>query len=122
MNEGATCACCGHRTLSEGAGAYEICPVCFWEDDPVQLASPLLQGGANRVSLAEAQLYFIGAAVSDPRFAAQVRAPSPDETPDPAWRPWSQRRDMEADVTVRTGLNYFNAASAEPDAPYWLRS
>ena len=26
------CACCGHATLSE-RGVYQICPVCFWEDD-----------------------------------------------------------------------------------------
>lgn len=27
-----TCPCCGYRTLNE-RGAYDICPVCFWEDD-----------------------------------------------------------------------------------------
>lgn len=26
------CPCCGHLTLCGRAG-YEICPVCFWEDD-----------------------------------------------------------------------------------------
>lgn len=26
------CPCCGCRTLDE-RGAYDICPVCFWEDD-----------------------------------------------------------------------------------------
>ena len=26
------CPCCGCRTLNE-RGAYDICPVCFWEDD-----------------------------------------------------------------------------------------
>jgi len=26
------CPCCYFKTLSE-RGAYDICPVCFWEDD-----------------------------------------------------------------------------------------
>jgi len=26
------CLCCGYRTLDE-RGEYDICPVCFWEDD-----------------------------------------------------------------------------------------
>lgn len=27
-----TCPCCGCLTLDE-RGGYDICPVCFWEDD-----------------------------------------------------------------------------------------
>ena len=26
------CLCCGYRTLDE-RGVFDICPVCFWEDD-----------------------------------------------------------------------------------------
>lgn len=26
------CLCCGYKTLSE-RGNYDICPVCFWEDE-----------------------------------------------------------------------------------------
>jgi hypothetical protein len=26
------CPCCGYYTL-DGRGGYDICPVCFWEDD-----------------------------------------------------------------------------------------
>ncbi len=26
------CLCCGYLTLDE-RGGYDICPVCFWEDD-----------------------------------------------------------------------------------------
>jgi hypothetical protein len=48
------CPCCGEFTLSE-KGAYEICPVCFWEDDPVQLSNPSYAGGANAVSLIQAR-------------------------------------------------------------------
>ncbi|QDH74548.1 CPCC family cysteine-rich protein [Brevundimonas sp. M20] len=119
---GVTCACCGYRTLSEGPGGYEICRVCWWEDDPVQLASPLLRGGANTVSLAEAQLYFISAGVSDPSFTVHVRPPADDEVADPAWRPWNARMDAEGDRTIRTGLDYFHAVGLGPDSPYWLKA
>lgn len=35
--------------------AYEICPCCGWEDDPVQSADPSYAGGANGSSLDEAR-------------------------------------------------------------------
>ena len=33
-----------------------ICPVCFWEDDLIQLKDPEYAGGANLVSLWQARL------------------------------------------------------------------
>ncbi len=54
QNELLPCPCCGSYTLSE-VGAYEICPVCFWEDDPVQLSDPTYSGGANQDSLNKAR-------------------------------------------------------------------
>lgn len=48
------CPCCGCRTLDE-IGAYEICDVCGWEDDPVQSTDPDYRGGANKESLNEAR-------------------------------------------------------------------
>ncbi|MGX1964083.1 CPCC family cysteine-rich protein [Streptomyces sp. CB02115] len=36
-------------------GSYKICPVCFWEDDGAQFRWPTMGGGANKVSLIEAQ-------------------------------------------------------------------
>ncbi|EJS66361.1 hypothetical protein CN425_23275 [Bacillus cereus] len=51
-----TCPCCGYKTLEEEPpGTYEICSICFWEDDPVQFKDPDLEGGANEVSLRQAQ-------------------------------------------------------------------
>jgi len=51
-----TCVCCGHRVFDELFG-YEICPVCGWEDDPLQIRYPL-EKGANKVCLVEAQINF----------------------------------------------------------------
>jgi len=48
------CDCCASLVISE-RGAFEICPVCSWEDDPVQARDPDLEGGANNMSLAEAR-------------------------------------------------------------------
>ena len=47
------CPVCGKHYFEE-IGAYEICPVCGWEDDPVQRREPDLRGGANEMSLYEA--------------------------------------------------------------------
>jgi hypothetical protein len=44
------CPCCQTLEFAE-AGAYEICTVCGWEDDPIQSAYPDYEGGANKGSL-----------------------------------------------------------------------
>lgn len=48
------CPCCSRFTLYE-RGAYEICRVCDWEDDPVQSTDPAYSGGANSSNLSDAQ-------------------------------------------------------------------
>jgi hypothetical protein len=48
------CPCCGYRTLSE-INNYDICRLCFWEDDPFQKEDPFSEGGANYVSLVQAK-------------------------------------------------------------------
>ena len=75
---GHRCPCCGFYTLSE-AGAYEICPVCYWEDDPVQENDPSLSGGANECSLLEGRENFRKYGACEERFARSVRAPLPEE-------------------------------------------
>ncbi len=49
------CACCGCYTMEEPSGSFEICPVCFWEDDKTQNNDPEYTGGANKVCLNEAR-------------------------------------------------------------------
>ena len=48
------CPCCGKTQVEE----YEVCDVCNWENDPVQLWKPTLKGGANNMSLNEARIAF----------------------------------------------------------------
>jgi len=47
--EDVTCPACGFQVLAEGYGSYEICEICGWEDDSVQLANPTSGGGANKL-------------------------------------------------------------------------
>lgn len=44
------CPVCNKHYFNE-LNAYEICPVCGWEDDPSQRRDPYLSGGANIKSL-----------------------------------------------------------------------
>lgn len=55
-----TCPCMGYKTLDEEpTDTYEICNICFWEDDGVQYRDPYYEGGANEISLRQAQQNFI---------------------------------------------------------------
>jgi len=81
-----TCPCCGYRTLSGFPGSYEICDVCFWEDDPVQLLDPGYAGGANRLSLIECQANYASLGGTEDRFVSHVRPPLGNEDRDPEWR------------------------------------
>lgn len=61
MSDFAACPCCGYRTLNERA-AYEICPICWWEDDGQDDAdadADTVRGGPNgEYSLALARANF----------------------------------------------------------------
>jgi hypothetical protein len=51
------CLCCGQGEVFE-AGAYEICGICGWEDDPVQSRHRGMAGGANEPSLDDARRWW----------------------------------------------------------------
>ena len=90
------CPCCGHLVFSEPPGSEDICLVCFWEDDLNQLRWPAFAGGANAVSLIEAQRNFSEFGAIEERFAGDVRAPTADEPKDPEWRPIAGTDPFEA--------------------------
>ena len=53
------CPCCGYKSLDEEPTAtYQICDICFWEDDPIQFNDWNYVGGANKVSLIQGQKNF----------------------------------------------------------------
>lgn len=74
------CPCCGYLTIGEEPpGTFEICPVCFWEDDNVQFEDPNYAGGANSVSLNQARENFRHFGAVSKEFVNQVRKPLPQE-------------------------------------------
>ena len=77
-----SCPCCKCLTLDE-RGGYEICPVCFWEDDGQDEAElDTVRGGSNgQLSLAEARANFAVFCACEQRFRSKVREPTPDEAP-----------------------------------------
>ena len=82
------CPCCGYKTFDElPNGTYNICQVCFWEDDLVQLDNPDYSGGANKVSLRQAQKNFIEFGACEIEMIKHVRQPNPDEMRDDNWAP-----------------------------------
>lgn len=53
------CPCCGRPGFThEPNGSWDICEVCGWEDDPVQLRDPDFAGGANELSLNQAKALY----------------------------------------------------------------
>ena len=72
-----TCPCCGYKTLEEcPTGTFEICEICFWEDDNVQFEDPFYEGGANEVCLYEAQRNFMKYGSSEELFIDSVLKPT----------------------------------------------
>lgn len=77
------CMCCGNYTLPEiSAGNYNICPVCYWEDDIVQLNDPNFEGGANEVSLNQARINYKSFGASSKKYLDKVRKPLDEEKPE----------------------------------------
>ena len=76
------CPCYGFLTLdAEPPGTYEICPVCFWEDDPVQFKDLDYEGGANEMSLRVARQNYRLFWAKDKDHIEVVRKPKPSEIP-----------------------------------------
>jgi len=61
------CPCCGRKTIGE-RGCYEICLVCWWEDDGQDndQADEVLGGPNGRLSLTEARRNFLVQGIFDP--------------------------------------------------------
>jgi len=74
------CPCCGYYTYDrQPDNTYEICEVCFWEDDGLQLDDPNMAGGANTISLNEARINFKKYGACEERFVENVRPPLDEE-------------------------------------------
>jgi hypothetical protein len=74
------CKCCGYSTLIEYPnGTYEICEICFWEDDIYQSENPNAKIGPNRVSLIQARKNFEEFGACEIEMKINVKKPSENE-------------------------------------------
>jgi len=105
------CPCCGYLVF-DSRGDYEICPICSWEDDLVQIADPWFEGGANTPSLERSQRNFRTFGAKEERFAACVR--------DPGWRPVVES-DRNRVTTPREIERKRDNGTSIP-YEYWLRT
>ncbi len=101
-----TCPCCGYKALDEEPlGTFNICPICFWEDDGVQFDDPDYEGGANHVSLRQAQRNFMEIGASEERVLRFVTKPEGKFLRDPNWKPLDQLSVEELLKRSRKGHN-----------------
>jgi len=72
------CPCCEHFTL-DGCNEFNICPVCWWEDDGSINDDDF--GGPNGMTLAEGKKNYAEFGDSDgiPAHREKGRLPLPDE-------------------------------------------
>jgi hypothetical protein len=111
------CPCCGYLVFTHPPGSYDICPVCFWEDDALQLEfATTLAGGANGVTLVEAQANFQRFGACDERSMRHCRPPG-DTPRDPEWRAIDPARDRFEDFAAPTRPR----APDHPEALYYWR-
>jgi len=103
------CPACGFLAYSEPPGSYEICSVCDWEDDHVQLRFPGMSGGANKSSLFTHQL----GAISKFPVSCNIASGFSRATD---WRPLlpSEVRTPSASVSAIASV-----AAGDPPQYYW---
>lgn len=78
-----TCPCCGYKTLEE-EHEYDICPICYWEDDWFQFKY-VDKTGANNVSLRKAQRNYLEFGACEERVLEFVRSPNEYDIKDTEW-------------------------------------
>ena len=113
-----TCPCCGFIVFNEPPGSYEICEVCGWEDDAVQLTNPCSGGGANGESLAESQYNFQSTPEDD---LGEILAEGIKR--DLKWRPLNMNeKEIFAKEIEKLGTVWPNKAIYDLNKAYWNRN
>ena len=106
------CPACGFEVFDDPPGSYDICPVCDWEDDSVQLQFPSMRGGANIESLFEHQSEILKGL---PLSVKEVEAYRRDER----WRPLTTEDCGAAEGMPQSGREYFESIDTAEPKYYW---
>lgn len=106
------CPACGFEVFARPAGSYDLCPLCNWEDDEVQLRFPSMRGGANGDSLSEHQQKILKALPPSITESKGFRR-------DASWRPLTAADCENAGEMPLTGRAYFDSIDAEEPKYYW---
>ncbi len=108
------CPACGFLVITaDHYGTYDICDVCGWEDDGVQLANPACEGGANGQSLIEAQAVALQEHPLDEREVDETKRSD-------TWRPLNVKEIAKAE-SERKDTHWKNKAILETSDAYWCR-
>jgi hypothetical protein len=113
-NQKCPCAGCGFYTIGlDYFGSYNICPLCDWEDDGMQLANPACGGGANLDSLIEHQQQYISV------FPIEVQVYDSYQR-DPSWRVLNQSEIDEA-IKEKEEKYWKNQNVFDYSEAYWAK-
>lgn len=94
-------------------GSFNICPLCNWEDDGVQLANPACGGGANRKSLIEYQQKSIQMLPPEILKHGSYKR-------DPTWRPLNKSEIKIAEIEKEEKYWKNNGISNYSEV-YWVK-
>jgi hypothetical protein len=83
------CPCCGYLVFTELPGSFQLCPICGWEDDALQLQYPE-EAGTNPVSLHQAQQNYVRTGSIAPERQGSVRPVHSDDRREPGWYPLTE--------------------------------
>ncbi|MBD2461474.1 hypothetical protein H6G89_10475 [Oscillatoria sp. FACHB-1407] len=106
------CPACGFMTFDEPSGSYNLCAVCNWEDDGVQLRFPTMRGGANGENLFEYQQEVLK---NLPLSVKEAKGYRRDEQ----WCPITLDNCQNAEGMPQSGCEYFDSIDAEEPKYYW---
>lgn len=108
------CPSCGFEVFVDSSGSYDICPICDWEDDGVQLRFPFMKGGANGECLFEWQQKVLK---DYPLNLCKVKGFQRDKL----WRPLTEKDYTDDNSFPKTGFDYFQAIDEETPNYYWRK-
>ena len=79
MSAKVACVVCGYRTLGARAD-WDICPICFWEDDVIIDDRQDAKSPANGdMWVSEAQANFVTIGACRPEHSQNVRSPTDED-------------------------------------------